>query len=88
MLNTSIEKKTPIHKEIVYIDQEKDKTLVEIAIQYTDAYSENVISFANNINTEEGGSHLSGFRSALTRTINEYGRKYNIIKEKRKSIRR
>ncbi|MBL7576245.1 DNA gyrase subunit B [Peptoniphilus asaccharolyticus DSM 20463] len=79
-------KKTPIHKEIVYIDQEKDKTLVEIAIQYTDAYSENVISFANNINTEEGGSHLSGFRSALTRTINEYGRKYNIIKEKEENL--
>ncbi|WP_455257404.1 DNA topoisomerase (ATP-hydrolyzing) subunit B [Peptoniphilus asaccharolyticus] len=79
-------KKTPIHKEIVYIDQEKNKTLVEIAIQYTDAYSENVISFANNINTEEGGSHLSGFRSALTRTINEYGRKYNIIKEKEENL--
>lgn len=79
-------KKTPIHKEIVYIDKEKDKTIVEIAIQYTDAYSENVITFANNINTEEGGSHLSGFKSALTRSINDYGRKYNIIKEKEENL--
>ena len=59
---------------------------MEIAIQYTDSYSEVVLAFANNINTEEGGSHLSGFRSALTRTLNDYGRKNNIIKEKEENL--
>ena len=74
--------KTPIFKEIIYFDEERDGQEVEFAIQYTDAYSENVVTFANNIHTPEGGSHLSGFRTALTRTINDYGRKFNILKEK------
>ena len=74
--------KTPIFKEIIYFDEDRDGQEVEFAIQYTDAYSENVVTFANNIHTPEGGSHLSGFRTALTRTINDYGRKFNILKEK------
>ncbi len=79
-------KKKPVHDEIIYIDEVREETAVEIAIQYTDSYSEVVLSFANNINTEEGGSHLSGFRSALTRTLNDYGRKNNIIKEKEENL--
>ncbi|MDO5713939.1 MAG: DNA topoisomerase (ATP-hydrolyzing) subunit B [Tissierellia bacterium] len=79
-------KKTPIHKEVIYIDEVKENISVEVALQYTDGFSENVLTFANNINTEEGGTHLSGFRSALTRTINEYGRKYNLIKEKEDNL--
>ena len=79
-------KKTPVHQEIIYVEDIKEETQVEVALQYTDSYSENILTFANNINTEEGGSHLSGFRSALTRTINDYGRKYNIIKEKEENL--
>ncbi|HLR34657.1 MAG TPA: DNA topoisomerase (ATP-hydrolyzing) subunit B [Tissierellales bacterium] len=74
--------KTPIHKEIVYFEIEKEGTSVEVAMQYTDSYAENVFTFANNINTQEGGTHLSGFRSALTRTINDYSRRNNFLKEK------
>ena len=79
-------KKKPVHDEIIYIDEIREETAIEIAIQYTDSYSEVVLSFANNINTEEGGTHLSGFRSALTRTLNDYGRKNNIIKEKEENL--
>lgn len=79
-------KKAPLHTDIIYIDQVKEDSTIEAAIQYTDSYSETVLTFANNINTEEGGTHLSGLRSALTRTINEYGRKYNIIKEKEENL--
>ncbi|WP_138160435.1 DNA topoisomerase (ATP-hydrolyzing) subunit B [Peptoniphilus catoniae] len=79
-------KKKPIHDEIIYIDELKENTSVEVALQYTDSYSENILTFANNINTEEGGTHLSGFRSSLTRSINDYGRKYNIIKEKEENL--
>ncbi|MCK9443753.1 MAG: DNA topoisomerase (ATP-hydrolyzing) subunit B [Tissierellaceae bacterium] len=74
--------KTPIQKQIMYFEGEKDSTIVEFALQYTDAYAENIFTFANNINTQEGGTHLSGFRTALTRVINDYGRKYGYIKEK------
>ncbi|RVU55739.1 DNA topoisomerase (ATP-hydrolyzing) subunit B [Anaerosphaera multitolerans] len=79
-------KKTPIHKDVIYIEEIREGTSVEAALQYTDSYSENIMTFANNINTEEGGTHLSGFRSALTKTINEYGRKYNLIKEKEENL--
>ncbi|NLV87871.1 MAG: DNA topoisomerase (ATP-hydrolyzing) subunit B [Tissierellia bacterium] len=74
--------KTPIQKEIMYFEGEKDNVIVEVALQYTDGYSESVYTFANNINTIEGGTHLSGFRTALTRVINDYGRKHGYIKEK------
>lgn len=78
--------KTPIHKNVIYFESEKDNTVVELAMQYTDGYSENVYTFANNINTQEGGTHLSGLRTALTRAINDYGRKYNHIKEKEDNL--
>ena len=78
--------KTSIHKDVLYFEAEKDGTTVELAMQYTDAYSENVYTFANNINTAEGGSHLSGLRTALTRVMNDYGRKYNHIKEKEENL--
>ncbi|MCF6465975.1 DNA topoisomerase (ATP-hydrolyzing) subunit B [Clostridium sp. Cult2] len=78
--------KNPIHKDIMYFEAEKDNTVVELAMQYTDAYSENIYTFANNINTQEGGTHLSGLRTALTRAINDYGRKYNHIKEKDENL--
>ena len=78
--------KTPLFKEVIYIQKKVDTNLVEVALQYNDGYVENVYSFANNINTQEGGSHLSGFRSALTRSINDYGRKYNLIKENESNL--
>ncbi len=78
--------KDPIHKEIIYIYKKVEDTEVEVAVQYNDSYVENVFSFANNINTHEGGTHLSGFRSALTRTLNDYARKANLIKENDSSL--
>jgi DNA gyrase subunit B len=78
--------KNPIQKDIMYFEDEKDNTVVELAMQYTDAYSENIYTFANNINTQEGGTHLSGLRTALTRAINDYGRKYNFLKEKDENL--
>ena len=71
----------PLHKKVFGFEVEKEGTLIEVALQYNDTYTENVFTFANNINTQEGGFHLSGFRSALTRCINDYGRKYNFLKE-------
>jgi DNA gyrase subunit B len=65
----------------VYIEKKVDRTLIEVALQYNDGYSETVFSFANGVNTVDGGSHITGFRSALTRTLNEYGRRVNLIKE-------
>jgi DNA gyrase subunit B len=70
----------PIHKT-VYIEGEKDNTPIEIAFQYTDSYAENIFSYVNNINTHEGGTHLVGFKTALTRTLNNYAYKNNLIKE-------
>jgi len=78
--------KEAIHKPPIYIEGRKDSTLVEIAIQYNDGYAENVFSYANNINTAEGGTHVTGFRSAITKVINDYARKYNILKEADKNL--
>lgn len=72
----------PLHESILYFEREKDECVVEIAMQYTDSYTENIFSFANNINTQEGGTHMSGFKSAMTRVINDYGRKSGVLKEK------
>ncbi len=77
------ETRDTIHKPI-YIEGEKDNTPVEVAFQYSTAYSENVFSYVNNINTHEGGTHLSGFRTALTRTLNNYAAKNNLIKDSKK----
>lgn len=74
-------KKDKLHEEIIYADGTKDKVIVEIAIQYTSAYSENVYSFVNNIKTVEGGTHLIGFKTALTRVMNDYAKKNNLVKE-------
>ena len=76
------ESRQSIMKKPVYISVEKEGTPVEIAFQYNDSYTENVFSYVNNINTVEGGTHLSGFRTALTRTLNNYAAKNNLIKEK------
>lgn len=78
--------KNPIQKRILYFEDSREDTVVELALQYTDSYSENIYSFANNINTEEGGFHLSGLRTALTRAINDYGRKYGFLKEKDENL--
>jgi DNA gyrase subunit B len=71
--------KTSIHPDPIYLFAEKEDFEVEIAIQYTDGYTENIHTFANNINTHEGGTHLSGFKGALTRVFNDYGRKNNLF---------
>jgi len=73
--------KSPMHDDVISFEREKDGIGVEIAMQYTDAYNETLMSFANNINTHEGGTHMSGFRSALTRTINSYGKANKLIKD-------
>ncbi len=78
--------RNPIHDDVVYSEQINATNTVEIAFQYTDGYSENVFTFANNISTHEGGTHLIGFRSALTRIINDYGRKKGHIKEKDENL--
>ncbi|MCL5264994.1 MAG: DNA topoisomerase (ATP-hydrolyzing) subunit B [Chloroflexi bacterium] len=70
-----------LHPKVIYVERGVNGTSVEVALQYTDGYAESVFSFANNINTSDGGTHLTGFRSALTRTMNDYGRKLNVIKE-------
>ncbi len=74
--------KEPLHEEIIYVSGMKNTSMAEIAMQYTTRYDETLISFANDINTTEGGTHESGFKSALTRVINSYARKYNYLKEK------
>lgn len=74
--------KEAINPDIVYFEVKKNNMEVEVALQYTDRYNEFVLSYANNINTTEGGTHLAGFRSALTRTFNEYAKKNKLLKEK------
>jgi len=72
--------KNPLHNKVVYFQKEKDHIEMEVALQYNDGYAENVFSFANNINTVEGGTHLSGFRTALTRAVNQYAKNKNLLK--------
>ena len=72
--------KACLHEKPIYLNVERDGVTVELAMQYTDSYSENIHTFANNINTIEGGTHMVGFRSALTRTINDYAKKYGFLK--------
>ena len=75
------ENKDKINEEPIYIEGIKDDNIVEVAMQYCDTYNENIFTFVNNINTEEGGTHLSGFKQALTRTINDYARKIGTLKD-------
>jgi DNA gyrase subunit B len=77
-LNTN---KEPIHTKVIYFQNEKEDVTVEGAIQYTDSYSENVTSFCNNINTVDGGTHISGFKTALTRSLNQYAKNRNMLKD-------
>ena len=79
------ENKSPLHKPI-YISREKNGLMMEVALQYNDGYAENIFSFANNINTREGGTHLVGLKAALTRTVNNYGTSTNIIKDPKESL--
>lgn len=78
--------KTPLFDEIIYLEGKKDDAIAEVALQYNDGYNENIISFANNIATTEGGMHETGFKTALTRAINDYGRKFKIMKEDDKNL--
>jgi DNA gyrase subunit B len=80
------ETKDPIHKHIVYFEGESDQGQVEVAMQWNTKYVESVYSFANNINTHEGGMHLSGFNAALTRTLNKYARDHGLLKEKEDNL--
>ena len=73
--------KTPLHPDIIYFEISKETCEVEIAMQYTDGYSELILGYANNINTTDGGTHIVGFKSALTRVFNDYGKKSKILKE-------
>lgn len=74
-------KEKTITEEPIFLSGEKEETLVEVALQYTESYVENIYSYANNINTQEGGTHLTGFRSALTKVLNDYARKNNLLKD-------
>ncbi len=74
--------KDPLHDEVIYFEATRKDMTVEVAMQYTSAYSEALLSFANNIHTGDGGTHETGFKSGLTRVVNEYARKYNLLKEK------
>jgi DNA gyrase subunit B len=73
--------KETLNARPIYIERREDSTVIEVALQYNDSYAENVFAFANNINTADGGTHLSGFRTALTRSLNDYARRAGILKE-------
>ncbi|HEV2590433.1 MAG TPA: DNA topoisomerase (ATP-hydrolyzing) subunit B [Gaiellaceae bacterium] len=80
------ESKDTVHKHVVYFETSNDQGEVEVAMQWNNSYQESVFSFANNVNTHEGGSHMSGFRSALTSTINKYARDKGLLKEKEDNL--
>ena len=76
----------PVHSDVIYMKGEKNTSVCEVALQYNDGYNECVMTFANNMNTIEGGTHETGFKTALTRVLNDYGRKAGILKEKDKNL--
>ncbi|MBR2973563.1 MAG: DNA topoisomerase (ATP-hydrolyzing) subunit B [Clostridia bacterium] len=78
--------KEGLHENIIYMQEEKEEGFVEIAMQYTTSYSEAIISFANNINTAEGGTHETGYKAALTKVLNDYARKFNFLKDADKNL--
>jgi DNA gyrase subunit B len=80
------ESKEPIHRHIAYFENETDVGIAEVAMQWNSSYQESIFSFANNINTIEGGTHMQGFRSALTRTLNKYARDKGLLKEKEDNL--
>ena len=73
--------KEPLHQRPIYVERKEGQTSIEVAFQYNDSYTENLFTFANNINTVDGGTHLTGFRSALTRSLNDYARRASILKD-------
>jgi DNA gyrase subunit B len=80
------ENKETVHRKVIFFSGESDEGAVEVAMQWNSSYQESIHSFANNINTREGGSHMSGFRSALTRTLNKYARDHGLLKDKEDNL--
>ena len=80
------EAKDPVHKTVFYFEREETTADIEVAMQWNSGFQDSVFTFANNINTHEGGAHLSGFRAALTRTINDYARQKGLLKEKEENL--
>ncbi len=78
--------RSPLYDNVFYAEGSKDGVFVEVAFQHNDGYMENIHSFVNNINTVDGGTHLVGFKSGLTKTVNDYGKKFNLIKENDKNL--
>ena len=78
--------KAPIYEEVIYCEGNKENVLVEVAMQHNDTYSEGIYTFVNNINTPEGGTHLSGFKNALTKTFNEYARSNKLLKDSEENL--
>ncbi|MCL1786413.1 MAG: DNA topoisomerase (ATP-hydrolyzing) subunit B [Defluviitaleaceae bacterium] len=78
--------KTPLTEEIFYCEAMHDNVMVELSMQYTDSYQENTYAFVNNINTTDGGTHVTGFRAGITKTINDYGRKFKLLKDNEKNL--
>lgn len=78
--------RTSIQDDVIYFEKQVEDCNVEVAMQYTDGFTENIYSFANNINTHEGGSHLTGFKASLTKVMNDYARKYGFLKEKEENF--
>ncbi len=74
--------KTPIHDNAIFVEKKQDDVNIEVAMQYTNGYASSIHTFVNNINTREGGTHLAGFKTALTRVLNDYAKSYNLLKEK------
>lgn len=78
--------KTPLYSDTIYCEGERENVYVEVSMQHNDAYTENIYSFVNNINTPEGGTHLTGFKNALTKTLNDYARKNKLLKESENNL--
>lgn len=86
MLNILIKNKDPLYESIIYCEGTKDDVYVEVAMQHNSSYNENCYSFVNNITTPEGGTHLAGFKNALTKTFNDYARKSRLIKDNEQNL--
>ena len=78
--------KETVHKKVIYVQGGKDSSFVEIAMQYNNSYVENIFSYANNISTTEGGTHLTGLKTAITKVFNDYARKYNVLKDSERNL--
>lgn len=78
--------KTALHPDVIYVEGTRDDSMAEVAMQYTDSYNENLLSFANDVNTTEGGTHETGFKSALTKVLNDYARKFGFLKDNDKNF--